>query len=145
MCNHDGCENKFQRNAEEPALVERWPGPTYHFGRLLEEYTDICTGLPSDAAFSQRTAGVEGKVEFGRKVRSAWKKQAGTVITHISDDTTDRRAASQDDLGTLKYFSSRKPPTLKHGQHPNLQFRQPNSRPNLFHKRKSDCFQSLNL
>jgi len=48
--------------------------------RLLKRHTDIRNSLPSDAAFSQRKAGVEGKVEFGRKVRSAWKLQAGTVI-----------------------------------------------------------------
>jgi hypothetical protein len=52
--------------------------------------------------------------------------QAGTVIAQIPDDTTDRPAASQNDLGALEDFSSGKPPTLKHGQHSNLHFSQTN-------------------
>ena len=48
--------------------------------------------------------------------------QAGTVIAQIPDDTTDRRAVGQNDLGTFEYFSSRKPPTLRHGQHPIYNF-----------------------
>jgi len=50
-------------------------------------------GLPSDAAFSQRMSRIEGKVEFGGKVRGAWTMQAGTVIAQIADDTTNRHAA----------------------------------------------------
>jgi hypothetical protein len=48
--------------------------------RLLEGYTDIRKGLPSDAAFSQRMAHIEGKFEFGGKAHGIWKMQAGTVI-----------------------------------------------------------------
>ena len=84
---------------------------------LLEGYTDICTGLPSDAALSHHTARIEGKVEFGRKVRGACKLQARTVIAQISDYTTNRRAVGQNDFGTLEYFNSWKLPTLIHGQH----------------------------
>ena len=48
--------------------------------RLLEGHTDIRNGLPSDAAFSQRKAGVKGKVKFSVEVGGAGKLQAGTVI-----------------------------------------------------------------
>jgi len=90
--------------------------------RLLKRHTDIRNSLPSDAAFSQRKAGVEGKVEFGRKIRGAWKMQAGTVIAQIPDNAVHRRAVGQNDLGALEYFGPWKSPTLKHGQHSNLQF-----------------------
>lgn len=85
--------------------------------RLLEGHTDIREGLPSDAAFSQRMACIEGKVEFGGKVRGAWKMQAGTMIAQIANDTTHGRAAGHNELGTLEYFGPREPPTLEHG-HP---------------------------
>ena len=68
----------------------------------------------SDAAFSQRKACVKGKVEFGGKVGSAGKLQAGTVIAQISHDTTHRRAVGRNDLSALEYLSSRKAPTIEH-------------------------------
>jgi hypothetical protein len=71
--------------------------------------------------------------------------QAGTVIAQIPDNAVHRRAVGQNDLGALEYFGPWKSPTLKHGQHSNLQFWQANSRSNLFHNRKWDCLQSLNL
>jgi hypothetical protein len=111
----------------------------------LEGYTDIRTGLPSDAALSHHTACVQGKVEFGRKVRGASKLQTRTVIAQIADGTTDRRAPGQNDLGAFEYINPRKLPTLKHGQHSELQSWQTNFRPNLFHNRKRDRFQSPNL
>jgi hypothetical protein len=51
----------------------------------------------------------------------------------------------QNDLGTFEYLSSRKPPTLEHGQHSNYNFGRLFSRPNLFQNRKWDGFQSVNL
>ncbi len=105
--------------------------------RPLEGYTDIREGLPSDAAFSQRMASIEGKLEFDGKVRGAWKMQAGTEIGQVADDTTDRRAAGHNELGSLEYFGPRKLPTLKHGQSSNLQFVGENHvSPNLLHNRK---------
>jgi hypothetical protein len=85
-------------------------------GLQLEGHADIRKGLPSDAAFSQCMSGIEGKVEFGWKVRGARKMQAGTVIAQIADDTIDRRAAGQNEPGALKYFRPRNAPTLNHGQ-----------------------------
>ncbi len=71
--------------------------------------------------------------------------QAGTVVAQIPDNAAHRRAVGQNDLGALEYFGPWKSPTLKHGQHSNLQFWQANSRSNLFHNRKWDCLQGLNL
>jgi hypothetical protein len=93
-------------------------------------------GLPSNAAFSKRTARIEGKVEFGGKVRGAWKSKAGTMIRQIADDTTKRRAVGQNDFGVLEYFGPWKPPTLKHARPSKLQFDENNFRPKLFHNRK---------
>jgi hypothetical protein len=42
--------------------------------------------------------------------------QAGTVIAQVTDDTTDRRPASQNESGGLEYYCPWKAPTLKHGQ-----------------------------
>ena len=112
--------------------------------RLLERHTDIHNGLPSDAAFSQRKACVKGKVEFGGKVGSAGKLQAGTVIAQISHDTTHRRAVGRNDLGALEYLSSWKPPTIEHVS-TKPQFLQTISRPNLFQNRKWDGFQRVKL
>ena len=39
--------------------------------RPLKVHTNVRQGLPSDVAFSQRTAGVESKVEFVGKVCGA--------------------------------------------------------------------------
>jgi hypothetical protein len=50
---------------------------------MFEGYTDIRKQLPRDAAFSQCMSGIEGKVEFGRKICGAWKMQAGTMIAQI--------------------------------------------------------------
>ena len=44
------------------------------------------------------------------------KLQAGTVIAQVTDDTTDRRPASQNEGGSLEYYCPWKAPTLKHGQ-----------------------------
>ncbi len=70
--------------------------------------------------------------------------QAGTVVAQIPDNAAHRRAVGQNDLGALEYFGPWKSPTLKHGQHSNLQFWQANSRSNLFHNLKWDRLQSLN-
>jgi hypothetical protein len=113
--------------------------------RLLEGYADIRKGLPSDAAFPQCMAGIEGKLEFDGKVRGTLKMQAGAVIAQIADDTANRRASGQNELGALEYFGPRKSPTLRHGQAPNLQFGENDFSPNPFHNRKRDCWQSPNL
>ena len=67
------------------------------------------------------------------------------MIAQISHDTLHRRVVGQNDLGTFEYLSSRKPPTLEHGQHSNYNFGRLFSRPNLFQNRKWDGFQSVNL
>jgi hypothetical protein len=72
--------------------------------------------LPSDTAFSQRTACIESKVEFAGEIRGAVKLQAGTVIAQVTDNTTDRRPARQNEGGSLEYYCPWKAPTLKHGQ-----------------------------
>ena len=84
--------------------------------RLLEGHTNVRQGLPSDTTFSQRTAGIESKVEFAGKIRGALKLQAGTVIAQITDNTTDGRPASQNEGGGLVYYCPWKAPTLKHGK-----------------------------
>jgi len=75
---------------------------------------------------------IERKLEFGGKARGAWKVQAGTVTGQIADDTIERRAAGHNYFGALEYFSSRKPPTLQHGQTLCLEFDENDFRPNLF-------------
>jgi hypothetical protein len=84
--------------------------------RPLEGHTNVRQGLPSDTAFSQRTAGIESKVEFAGEFRSAVKLQAGTVIAQVTDNTTDRRPAGQNEGGSLEYNCPWKAATLKHGQ-----------------------------
>jgi hypothetical protein len=88
---------------------------------------------------------IEGKVEFGGKVRGAWKMQTGTVIAQIADDTIDRRAAGQNEPGALKYFRPRNAPTLNHGQPSNIQFGENDFGQKLFHNRKRVCSYYLNL
>lgn len=84
--------------------------------RPLEGHTNVRQGLPSDTAFSQRTACIESKVEFAGEIRGTVKLQPGTVIALVTDDTTDRRPASQNEGGGLKYNCPWEAPTLKHGQ-----------------------------
>ena len=104
--------------------------------RLFEGHADMRKGLPSNAAFSERPAGIEGKVEFGGKARSAWKMQAGATIGQIANDTIESHATGRNDFGALEYFGPRKPPMLNHTQRPNLQFDENNCGPNLFQNRK---------
>ena len=87
--------------------ARRWP---------LERHANVRRGLPSNTAFSQRTAGIESKVEFAGEVRSAMKLQAGTMIAQITDDTAECRTACQDEGGSFEYYRSLKAPSLKHGQ-----------------------------
>ena len=90
--------------------------------RLFEGHADVRKGLPSNAAFSERPAGIEGKVEFGGKARSAWKMQAGATIGQIANDTIESHATGRNDFGALEYFGPRKPPMLNHTQRPSLLF-----------------------
>jgi hypothetical protein len=104
------------------------------YRQLLEGHADVRQGLPSDAAFSQRTASIESKVEFIGKVRGAWKLQAGTVIAQITDDTAQCRMASQHESGGLEYYRPLKAPALEHDLSSNPQFDEnhpiPNKLPN---------------
>ena len=97
--------------------------------RPLKVHTNVRQGLPSDVAFSQRTAGVESKVEFVGKVCGACKLQAGTVIAQVTDNTPDHRRTGQDEGGGLVYCCPSKAPTFKHGQASNLQFDKNNRSP----------------
>jgi hypothetical protein len=72
------------------AISARREGLTLARRRPLEGHTNVRQGLPSDTAFSQRTAGIESEVEFAREIRGAVKLQAGTVIAQVTNNTTDR-------------------------------------------------------
>ena len=82
--------------------------------RPFKRHTNIRQGLPSDTAFSQRAAGIEGKVEFIGKVRSARQLQAGTMIAQIADNARKYRTVSQHESGGLEYDRPLNAAALEH-------------------------------
>jgi|HubBroStandDraft_6_1064221.scaffolds.fasta_scaffold108923_2 hypothetical protein len=113
--------------------------------RLFKRHTDVCQGLPSNPAFSQRAACIKGKVEFNGQVRSAWELQAGTMIAQIADDARQYRMVSQHESGSLEYDRPLNTTTLEHDLCSNPQFDENHPILNKLPNGKLDRSRSANL